>query len=398
MPERKFDVAVIGLGAMGAAALYQLAKLGVNAVGIDRYAPPHDQGSSHGDTRITRLAVGEGAQYIPLVSRSHQIWRELEASNGVSLFEQCGVLMMTSSEMPTRHHGIANFTEQTIALAKQYGIAHDVLTGTDIRARFPQFGPVRHDAVGYFEAEGGYVRPERCIAAQVQAAQALGAQVITGSTVTHIASDGGNATLSIRSADALDQSTIVADKVIVCAGMWSADLLGEPLRSLLKVCRQTLFWFKVETPSIFPAVSPSFILSHGPTEADICYGFPPIPGEGSMKIATEQYKGLDSIAALERTVSKSEADAMYRSHVDGHIAGLTPELIKASVCTYTVTPDHGFIVDDHPQLTNVIVVSACSGHGFKHSAAIGEAVAQKSVRGRNEIDLSAFSLKRFVAH
>jgi sarcosine oxidase len=190
--------------------------------------------------------------------------------------------------------------------------------------------------------------------------------------------------------------TLIADKVIVCAGMWSANLLGEPFSTLLKVCRQKLFWFKLAEPVIFPEMSPSFILVHGPREADSCYGFPPVPGEGSMKIATEHYVPLQSIDALDRTVSAAEVHEMYRTQVAGNIAGVTQELVKARVCTYTVTPDHGFIIDDHPTLSNVTVVSACSGHGFKHSAAIGEAVAQRCLNGTSQIDLSAFSLNRFA--
>jgi sarcosine oxidase len=189
--------------------------------------------------------------------------------------------------------------------------------------------------------------------------------------------------------------TVVADKVVVCAGMWSAELLGEPFKSLLRVCRQQLFWFKLEEPVIFPEVSPSFILSHGPLDTDFCYGFPPIPGEGSMKIATEQYTALSEPDSLDRTVSDADVAAMFRTHVAGKIAGVTAERVKASVCTYTVTPDYGFIIDEHPALKNVTVVSACSGHGFKHSAAIGEAVAQRCLSGKSQIDLSAFSLSRF---
>ncbi len=387
--ELRCDVVVVGLGAMGAATLYQLAKAGADVVGIDRFAPPHDQGSSHGDTRITRLAVGEGAAYIPFVHRSHAIWRELEADSGEALFEQCGVLVMTSSEAPARHHGAEDFTGHTIELARRCGIAHEILNASQIRARFPQFVPVRDDATGYFEPEGGYVRPERCIAAQLNAARKLGATVITGTTVSSIESDDG--VVRVRAGD----RTLAASKVIVCAGMWSANLLGEPFGALLKVCRQTLFWFRLEEPSIFPEMSPTFILSHGPLETDICYGFPPVPGEGSMKIATEQYVGLDSIDTLDRNVSDAEVAQMCRSHVSENFAGVTPELVKAAVCTYTVTPDYGFIIDDHPILANVTVVSACSGHGFKHSAGIGEALAQRTLTGRSDVDLSAFSVSRF---
>jgi sarcosine oxidase len=387
--EERCDVVVVGLGAMGAATLYQLAKAGAKAIGIDRYAPPHDQGSSHGDTRITRLAVGEGAEYVPLVRRSQQIWRELEARDGDALFEQCGVLVTTSSGTRTSHHGAADFTARTIELARTYGIAHEVLTAEQLRGRFPQFAPLRDDAIAYYEPEGGFVRPERCIAAQLKAARELGAAVIAGATVSTV--ESASNVVRVRAGD----RTVVADKVVVCAGMWSAELLGEPFKSLLRVCRQQLFWFKLEEPVIFPEVSPSFILSHGPLETDWCYGFPPIPGEGSMKIAAEQYTAQSLPNSLDRTVSDADVAAMFRTHVAGKIAGVTAERVKASVCTYTVTPDYGFIIDDHPALKNVTVVSACSGHGFKHSAAIGEAVAQRALSGSSQIDLSAFSLSRF---
>ena len=389
MLEERCDVVVVGLGAMGAATLYQLAKAGAKAIGIDRYAPPHDQGSSHGDTRITRLAVGEGAEYVPLVRRSQQIWRELEARDGDALFEQCGVLVMTSSGTRTSHHGAADFTARTIELARTYGIAHEVLTAEQLRGRFPQFAPLRDDAIAYYEPEGGFVRPERCIAAQLKAARELGAAVIAGAPVSTV--ESASNVVRVRAGD----RTVVADEVVVCAGMWSAELLGEPFKSLLRVCRQQLFWFKLEEPVIFPEVSPSFILSHGPLETDWCYGFPPIPGEGSVKIAAEQYTAQSLPNSLDRTVSDADVAAMFRTHVAGKIAGVTAERVKASVCTYTVTPDYGFIIDDHPALKNVTVVSACSGHGFKHSAAIGEAVAQRALSGSSQIDLSAFSLSRF---
>ena len=390
MIEERCEVVVVGLGAMGAATLYQLARSGVKAVGIDRYLPPHDQGSSHGDTRITRLAVGEGPAYVPLVRRSQQIWRQLEAQTGEDLFEQCGVLVMTSSEGPTSHHGAPDFTGRTIELARAHGIDHEVLKAPEIRKRFPQFAQVRDDAIGYFEAAGGFVRPERCIATQLKLAQRLGAKAIAGAMVTHVQSMDGAVRVSAG------ERSWVADKAIVCAGMWSAGLLGGPFNTLLKVCRQTLFWFQLEEPVIFAHASPSFILAHGPSESEVCYGFPPIPGEGSVKIATEQYVGIDSPDALDRAVSLAETDDMYRTQIAGKIAGVSPRLIKASVCAYTVTPDHGFIIDDHPSLKHVTVVSACSGHGFKHSAGLGEALAQRCITGRSAVDLSAFSLSRFA--
>ena len=374
---------------MGAATLYQLAKRGVKVLGIDRFAPPHDQGSSHGDTRITRQAVGEGAAYVPLAIRSQQIWRELEAELDVQLFEQCGVLVMSSSRPADAADRAPDFTQSTINLARQYGIEHEVLDATQIRQRFAQFAPISDSALGYFEPGGGYLRPERCIDAQLTLARQLGATLVTGETV-----------LELQTAD--DQVTVIAQgasfsarRAIVCAGMWSAPLLGAPFTHLLQVCRQQLNWFALSDPALYPSHSPSFIM-HGANDSDACYGFPPLPGEGSVKIATEQYTEQSQPEHLDRQPNAAEAQALFQHLVLPNIAGLTPQLLKSSVCAYTVTPDSGFIIDQHPRLANVTVVSACSGHGFKHSAAIGEALAEQHVEGHSHLDLSAFALARFA--
>lgn len=388
--EQHCEVAVLGLGAMGAATVYQLAKAGVDVIGVDRYAPPHTQGSSHGDTRITRLSVGEGPQYLPLVRSSHRIWRELEALSGESLFEQCGVLVMTSS--PSYDAADADdFTHKTIALARAYGVEHQVLMATAIRERFPQFAPVLDTAIGYFEPEGGFVRPERCIGVQLRLAAQHGARLLTHETVTHLQPYGEQVRITT------EKGSIIADKVVVSAGMWSAELLGAPFSDLLRVCRQKLFWFARQQDAVFAPRSPSFIMIHGPGDADVSYGFPPLPGENSMKVATEQYIEDSAPNTLDRTVTASEEQDMFDTQIKGKIAGLSPHVVKSSVCAYTVTPDYHFIIDEHPHLKNVTVVSACSGHGFKHSAGLGLALAQRCIHGKSDVDLSAFSLARFSA-
>jgi sarcosine oxidase len=385
--EYQCEVAVLGLGAMGAATAYQLAKSGVRVIGVDRFHPPHTQGSSHGDTRITRLSVGEGAAYLPIVRNSHRIWRELEALSGEALFEQCGVLVVSSSPDYDANDA-SDFTNCTLQLANTYGIEHEVLAAEQIRQRFPQFAPVLDTAVGYFEPSGGYVRPERCIAVQLQLAEQHGATLFKGETVMHLSSDEQGVRITT------DQRTIRADKVVVSAGMWSKALLGAPFDRLLRVCRQNLFWFELEESARFAEVSPTFIYTHGLDQS--YYGFPPLSGEGSLKVATEQYSEESSPDTLDRTVSAAEVREMFDSNVRGRIAGVTPRVVKSAVCAYTVTPDSDFIIDEHPALKNVLVVSACSGHGFKHSAALGEAAAQWCVQGSSELDLSAFSLKRFA--
>jgi sarcosine oxidase len=384
----RYEALVIGLGAMGAATVYQLAKAGVKVAGIDRYHPPHTLGSSHGDTRITRLSVGEGAQYVPIVRNSHRIWRELEALSGESLFEQSGLLVLTSRDDfdPSDE---TDFTLRTIGLAQTYGIEHEVLDAVQIRQRFAQFSQVVDSAIGYFEPGGGFVRPERCIDVQLRLAEQHGATLYKGETVTHISSDEQGVTVTT------DRRTLQADKLVISAGNWAGDLLGAPFDRLLSVYRQALYWFELDPEADWVGASPTFIFTHGRGEGDTNYGFPALPGEGSLKLATAQYHTVSTPDTLDRTVSAEQEREMYEQQVQGRIAGVTRTVVKSAVCAYTVTPDHHFIIDEHPALQHTLVVSPCSGHGFKHSAALGEAFAQWCIRGSSDLDLSSFSLKRF---
>ena len=357
-------------------------------MGIDRHHPPHNLGSSHGDTRITRLSVGEGAQYVPIVRNSHRIWRELEKLSGESLFEQSGLLVLTSSP-EFDPDDKTDFTLRTIGLAQTYGIEHEVLSAEQIRQRFPQFANVHDTAIGYFEPGGGFVRPERCIDVQLKLAQQHGAILYKGETVTAISSNeqGVEVTTNLR--------TLFAKKLVISAGNWSSELLGKPFDTLLSVYRQKLFWFELEEGAGLVGHSPTFILTHGRGDDKINYGFPALHGEGSLKIATAQYNTASLPQTMDRTVSAAEEQDMYEHQVHGRIAGVTSKVVKSAVCAYTVTPDRHFIIDEHPSLQHTLVVSACSGHGFKHSAALGEAFAQWCMRGSTDLDLSSFSLKRF---
>ncbi len=384
----RYESLVIGLGAMGAATVYQLAKAGVNVAGIDRHHPPHTFGSSHGDTRITRLSVGEGAQYVPIVRNSHRIWRELEAASGQALFEQSGLLVLSDYD-DFDPCDAADFTVRTLGLAHTYGIEHEVLDAAQIRQRFPQFAQVADNAIGYYEPGGGFVRPERCIEVQLRLAEQLGATLYKGETVTDIRSDEHGVTVTT------DQRTLQADKLVVSAGNWAGGLLGAPFDRLLSVYRQQLFWFALEPEADLVGKSPTYILTHGKDEGDASYGFPTLPGEGSLKIATAQYHTTSTPETLDRTISPAQEREMYEQQVQGRIAGVTAQVVKSAVCAYTVTPDHHFIIDQHPTLQHTLVVSPCSGHGFKHSAALGEAFAQWCMHGESELDLSSFSLKRF---
>ena len=383
------DVIVIGLGAFGSAVACRLAARGARVLGIDRHAPPHDRGSSHGATRITRLAVGEGAQYVPLVQRSHALWRLLEAECGEPLYTATGGLVMGPSEGPVQHHGKPDFVRRTIAVAQQHGIAHEVLHAPEVMARFPQF-MLRGDELAYYEPAAGVLRPERCIAAQLALARRHGARLQLNEAVLSI--DGTAQGVTVQT----DRGTHAAAHAVVTARPWLPALVGGAFRQQLRVMRQVLHWFRPTEPALYaPERSPVFIWMHGRSDEDYFYGFPMIDGHDGVKVATEQYADTTTPEAVDRQVSAGEQARMFEAHVAGRLRSVTPEAVHAAACLYTVSSDSGFIVDARPTQPNVTVVSACSGHGFKHSAGLGEALAQQLMGQAGGVDLGAFSLARF---
>jgi sarcosine oxidase len=389
MPDGTADVVVIGLGAMGSATLYRLAQRGLRVIGIDRHHPPHDQGSSHGESRITRLAVGEGADYVPLVRRSHALWREMEAETGKQLMLQTGGLLLAPREGAALHHGQDDFVRRTIDIARRFDIAHEVLDAAAIEARFPQF-VMRGDEIGYYEPEAGMLFPENCIAAQLELARRAGATILTGETVLGVEDHAGGVTVTT------DRGRYAAGEAVLSPGAWLQGLAGDTPAPRPRVYRQSLHWFAPDDPAAFaPGRFPIFIWMHGNRETDYLYGFPMLPGSTGVKLASEQYVAETTPDTVHRVVTEAESAAVFAEQVAGRIRGVTPRPTRTGVCLYTVTPDAGFIVDHLPGRQHVRVVSACSGHGFKHSAAMGEAVAA-AVLGEAH-GLAPFALGRFAA-
>lgn len=372
-----FDTIVVGLGAVGAATLWQLARRGQRVLGLDRWNPPHSNGSTHGDTRITRCAVGEGEMYVPLVLRSHEIWRELEADTGDSLLTQCGALIMAGRGQGAVVHGKADFVRNTIAAAERYGIVHEVLTPNEVMRRYPQFR-LRGDELAYFEPDGGYVRPERCVGAQLDLARRLGATVQGDTQIVRLERDGAGVCATTASGEQFR-----AAKAVLASGVWSPGLAGPSLQRHMSVARQVLHWFQPDDPAAYaPERSPVFIWAHGDTAEDSFYGFPVPPGTEGVKLAREQYTEVTANPdLLRRDVGPQEGIDLTRLHVEGRLLGLAPAPLRSVVCPYTNTPDGDFLVATLPDNDRALLVSACSGHGFKHSAGLGEAVANAVVAG-----------------
>lgn len=384
------EVIVVGLGAFGSATAYQLARAGAKVIGIDRFAPPHDRGSSHGATRITRLAVGEGDAYVPLVKRSHEIWAALRADTGRTLYQRTGGLILGSRDGAAHHHGRPDFVARTIDAARRYGIPHEVLDAAEITRRFAQFR-TRGDEVGYYEADSGVLRPELCVRTQLDEARRLGATLRLGERVVGIRSTRGG--VAVETAHA----TYEAAKAIVTAGPWIPGLVGGAFERRLRVMRQVLYWFEATEPSRYASPScPVFIWMHGSGDEDYMYGFPMVDGIAGVKVATEQYRATTDPDAVDRAVGAAETQRMFDRHVSGRLAGVTARCVHSAVCLYTVSTDSGFVIDRHPGLDHVTVASACSGHGFKHSAAVGELLAMQAL-GRDDTALARFSIDRFDA-
>jgi len=381
-----YDVVVLGLGAMGAAATYQLARRGARVLGIDRYSPPHEFGSTHGDTRVTRVACGEGPEYSVFAARSHQIWRELEAELGMDLFTQNGLLVLFGPGERAANHSVADFRGATVDAAKKAKLDYEILDTAQIRQRYPAFNVADGDEA-YHDDVGGFVRPERCVTAQLQKAKALGADLHLNETVISFDQAGGSVTVKT------DKDTYHAKELIVAAGSWLPDFLKPALAGQFKVTRQVLYWFQAkgarEHAQFSPERFPVYIWQV-PAPQPI-YGFPATGGlEEGVKIATEQNHSVTTPDSVARAVGPDEIREMYETYVGPYFPGLSPTCVKHKVCLYTQVDRARFIIDRHPDADRVIVASPCSGHGFKHSAGIGELLAQMAL-GEKHQDIARFA-------
>jgi sarcosine oxidase len=388
-----YDLIVIGLGAVGSAALCQSALRGARVLGIDRFHPPHDFGSSHGETRITRQAVGEGAEFVPLALRANVLWRALEAATGEKLLVQNGGLILLDSAGGVQGPGAA-FFNQTVDCARQFGIDHQMLDAEEIRQRFPQF-LLQDGAEGYLEPGAGFLFPEKCIRAQLSVAAANRAELRTGEIVTGIVTDTSGVVV------ATNHARYGAAKVVLAPGPW----MGEWARKIcgfeegnFAVYRQTLYWFGLEKPQprFSPEQMPIFIWSSAQVEKGF-YGFPSLDGLG-VKVATEQFTSLSDPEAGQVAVSPEQAQGFYDGYVRTSLRGLSSRCLRTATCLYTVVPDRRFIIDHGVDSERVWFASACSGHGFKHSPAVGEALVQKALGEEPTVDLRPFSRERRSLH
>jgi sarcosine oxidase len=372
-----YDVAVVGLGAMGTAALCALARQGARAVGIERFKPGHDKGSSHGETRIIRLGYFEHPSYVPLLRRTYELWRELEATCGRQLVHITGIAEVG----PPAGEVVAG----TLRASREHGLPHEMLDADEVMRRFPAYR-IPPDYVGVVQPDGGFLEVEPSVEAMIALAKAHGAEVRANETV-HTVTPVPNGVRVLT-----DRGSIDVGRAIVAAGPWLARLVPD-LPVKLRVTRQVQAWFQPTDATPFKAGRfPVFLLEsrHG-----VHYGFPP-HGTSGVKIAKHHHadETVDP-DTVERAVSAAD-ETLIRAALADHIPSANGVLLTAKTCLYTVTPDHGFIIDRLPGAQSIIVASPCSGHGFKFAPVISEILCELALDGETRHDISRFRLARFA--
>jgi len=371
---RSADVIVVGLGAMGAAAARALSRRGYRVLGFDRFAPPHDRGSSHGDSRIIREAYFEGPAYVPLVQRAYLLWEELEREAGRTLLTRTGGMMIGPRDSAVVGGALRS------ALA--HALPHEVLDADAIVARAPAFRP-RADWVAVYEPNDGVLRPEAAIAAMHESARRHGARLRSNEPiVSWRAHDGGVRVTTAR-------GTYAAGALVLAAGAWMPRLVPE---LPLTVSRQLLFWFEPvgARQAHDPGICPISIWEHAPGRC--FYSFP--RDERGVKVAIHHEGAAADPDTLDREVKPHEVEAV-RALLHDHLPFASGPLTHSAVCMYTNTPDEDFVLDRHPDHANVIVASPCSGHGFKFAPAVGEAISDLVVDGWTRHELAPFAIARF---
>ncbi|MCU0634876.1 MAG: N-methyl-L-tryptophan oxidase [Gemmatimonadaceae bacterium] len=371
------EVIVAGLGAMGSCTLQHLARRGHRVMGIDRFAPPHGMGSSHGKSRIIREAYFEDPRYVPLVQHAYGGWAALEAESGMRLFRQTGGLMLGPPE--------GMLVRGARRSADLHGLAHELLDAREVARRFPAFRP-DPDWIGVWEPRAGMLHPERAIEAALTVARAHGAEVRTHETVLGWDAIPGGVEVSTTT------GRHRAAALVVSVGAWTAPLLAD-LALPLVVQRNVLHWFTpaAHAEHFTPEALPIFISEFAPAQS--WYGFPDT-GDG-VKLARHHHGVATTADAADRTVSAGEVTEMRTL-----IARLMPDANgdhrESAACLYTNAPDEHFLLGRNPRQPNVIVASPCSGHGFKFASAIGEILADLATEREPAFDLSLFAIDRFV--
>jgi sarcosine oxidase len=371
-----YDAIVLGVGGMGSAALYHLAHRRLRVLGIERYNIPHEMGSSHGLTRIIRLAYYEHPSYVPLLRRAYELWRQLE--NTV----QERLLIITGSIDASAEDG--EVFKGSKASCDIHHLPHEVLDSRDLHRRFPGY-QLPQDIAAVYQSDGGFLLSERCIVAHVMAAQELGAEVHGQEQVLgwEPKDDG----VALRT----DRDHYSADKLVICAGAWGAKLVPE-LTALAVPERQVLAWFQPRRPALFRVQTfPVFNIA---VEEGHYYGFP-LYGIPGFKVG--RYHHLEQRVDpdhMDRQANRDDEEVLRR-FTARYFPDAEGPTMSLKTCLFTNTPDEHFILDLHPQWPQVCMAAGFSGHGFKFCSVVGEIMADLAQSGCSPHNLDLFRLQRF---
>jgi sarcosine oxidase len=385
--QRDYDAIVVGLGGLGSAAAFHLARRGRRVLGLDAFAPGHTQGSSHGESRIIRQAYHEHPDYVPLLLRAYELWDALQQESGTELLRITGGIFVGPPDCAP----VAGALES----ARRHGLPHEVLDSPAIRRRVPVLRPSEAD-VGVFEPRAGVLFPERCIAAHLRLAEAAGADLRFDQPVRAWAPLDGGEAVEVET----DAGRYRAGRVVVTAGAWLGKVLSD-LRLPLRPERNVVVWLSPrETPDLFESDRfPIFMWDLGGNraaphetpsrpsegydadrlEGEIFYGLPHLERPG-VKVGRHHSGDWCDPDTVSRAVRPEDA-APVRGFVARAIPALDGPVADAVACLYTNTPDGHFVVDRHPHLPAVLFAGGTSGHGFKFSSVIGEILADLATTG-----------------
>ena len=352
----RLDAIVLGLGGMGSAALWHLARRGHKVLGLDQFGEAHDRGSSHGGSRLIRRAYFEHPDYVPRVSRAYELWKELEEACGRSLFHRTGLFLAGDRPGPV--------IDGVLRASHAHHLKIELLSHDQAKSRFPSLRAGADQTILY-EPDAGFLEVENCVRAHLEQAAVAGAGIQLDTKVLRWSADSDS--VQVVTGDGIHR----AKALVLCAGSWSRSMLSE-LCVPLVIRRKVVVWFRATAPGYRVADGcPVFCFD---TPQGFFYGFPSFEGD-NVKVG--EHSGGEPVAApetLDRELHDCDLAPLER-FIANHLPFATPEVARHSVCMYTMTPDEHFIVDRHPRYSNVLIACGFSGHGFKFASVVGSALA-----------------------
>jgi sarcosine oxidase len=370
----RFDVVVAGVGGMGSATLFHLARRGKRVLGLERFDVPNDMGSSHGLTRIIRLAYFEHPDYVPLVQRAYELWRELETEAGEQLLHVTGIV-----EAGERIY------DGALRSCVEHSLPYETIDGRELARRHPAFR-LPPDLPVFLQPDAGFLVPERCIAEHVNGAIARGAAVRARERVLEWdATENG---VRVRT----DRGTVEAERLVLAAGAWSQDVARLP-PGVTGALRQALAWFQPLRPELFtPERLPVFNLA---LDGEHFYGFP-VFGVPGFKVGRYDHFGAGGDPDLISREPTVDDEIPLRAFAERYIPDGAGPTLALKTCLFEPTPDEHFLIDRHPETDLAVVGAGFSGHGFKFCSVVGEILADLALEGSTNHDIGLFRMARFT--